>query len=181
MPRTHASPDRIQDIEDVEAHLLTDDGMIPNNGSLPLLLYRRAVDLSADEPEEKVERVFRDNGWGNAWVNGIYAFHHYHSTSHEALGIARGSARVRLGGPGGITAEVRAGDVILIPAGVGHCLLDADRLSVVGAYPQGQDWDLCRATREDREKALRNLPRVPLPSTDPVRGADGPLHALWQA
>jgi long-chain acyl-CoA synthetase len=48
----------------------------------------------------------RRNGWSGTWRNGIYAFHHYHSTSHEVLGIAAGSAAVRFGGEGGATVRV---------------------------------------------------------------------------
>lgn len=164
----------------VEMYLLTDDGLIPNNGSLPLLVYRRVLHLGQGEPETAVDRLFHSHGWGNSWVNGIYPFHHYHSTSHEVLGIARGRAHVQFGGPGGMTTEVGAGDVVVIPAGVGHCRLDASGLSVVGAYPGGRDWDLCRATARDRQTALRNLPNVPLPDTDPVYGANGPLKELWR-
>lgn len=164
----------------VECHRFDDDGAVPNNPKLPLLVYRRALDLAVEEPEDGIEKLFNANGWGGTWVDGIFPYHHYHSTAHEVLGVAQGRARVQLGGPQGLAAEVAAGDVIVIPAGVGHCLLDADGLSVVGAYPQGQDWDLCRALPEDRQRALHNIPRVPLPKTDPVWGEQGPLHEHWR-
>lgn len=163
----------------IEVVPLRDDGLIPNNASLPLILYRRVLQVDGGEADESVKALFGANGWVNAWVDGIYAYHHYHSTAHEVLGIAGGRARVMLGGPGGIAAELGAGDVVLIPAGVGHCLLDSARLSVVGAYPRGQDWDLCRATEADRAKALHNIPRVPLPEADPVFGDGGPVHRHW--
>jgi uncharacterized protein YjlB len=31
-----------------------------------------------------------------------------------------------------------------------------------------------------REQALATIPHVPLPATDPLFGADGPLMALWR-
>jgi uncharacterized protein YjlB len=166
---------------EVEAHLLVDDGLIPNNGNLPLILYRHALALDgvSSKPERAFEALFRSNGWRGAWVNGIYAFHHYHSTAHEVLGIAAGSVKVQLGGPRGLVVDLAAGDAVAIPAGVGHCLITGDDLVVVGAYPEGQDWDLCRATESDRLKALENIPWVPLPELDPVFGPDGPVLARW--
>ena len=35
------------------------------------------------------------------WRNGIYPYVHYHSMIHEALGVARGRAKVRFGGDNG--------------------------------------------------------------------------------
>lgn len=85
---------------DVEAHLFEDDGRIPNNPRLPLLLYRRALPASEGLRPE-CEKLFRDNGWGGIWVNGVFPYHHYHSTAHEALGVVRGSARITFGGESG--------------------------------------------------------------------------------
>jgi uncharacterized protein YjlB len=50
---------------------------------------------------------------------------------------------------------------------------------VLVAYPRGQSWNLCRGTAEERAKALANIARVPLPTADPVYGADGPLVEHW--
>src|SRR5579862_9121734 len=104
---------------DIETHLFADDGIVPNNPVLPLVLYRGALGSDGDLAL-RCERMFAANGWPGAWRNGIYGHHHYHSTAHEVLGIARGSARVRLGGEHGATVELRAGDVVVIPAGVAH-------------------------------------------------------------
>ena len=124
--------------------------------------------------------MFGTNDWGGCWRNGIYPFPHYHSTAHEVLGICRGEARVRLGGDVGIELTVRAGDVVVIPAGVGHQNLGAGPdLLVVGAYPREQRFDLCRGRPEERRQALENILRVPLPAADPVYGADGPLVEQW--
>jgi uncharacterized protein YjlB len=165
----------------IETHLFTTDGLIPNNRKLPLILYRQALRLEDmdGEPETAFEGLFKSNDWEDAWVNGIYDYHHYHSTAHEVLGIAKGSARVQFGGPHGLVVEIAAGDAVVIPAGVGHCLLKGKNLVVVGAYPQGQNWDLCSETEADCAKAIENIPWVPLPQYDPVLGATGPLTICW--
>lgn len=160
-----------------------DDGLIPNNPELPLVLYRGGIDLSGSpDPEELIEQTFSANGWGNMWRNGIYRYVHYHSMIHEALGIARGRAHVRFGGHGGEALEVAAGDVIILPAGTGHQLIGmTPELVVVGAYPPSGQYDLCRGSRREHDKALACIAQVPRPTTDPVYGDDGPLVTLWPA
>jgi len=160
-------------------YLLADDGLIPNHPTLPLLVCQDALSLVGRDPAAVAEETFRGNGWGGLWRNGIYPFHHYHSTAHEALAVVQGWARVQLGGEQGIMLTASAGTVLLLPAGTGHRRLDASPdLLVVGAYPPGQRWDLCRGTAEEREMALANLQRVPLPVTDPVYGTTGPLTGM---
>ena len=80
--------------------VFADDGLVPNN-PMPFLVYKGAVALGSGEPEATSRRLFAGNGWGDMWRNGIYDFLHYHATVHEALGIARGHARVRFGGDDG--------------------------------------------------------------------------------
>jgi uncharacterized protein YjlB len=101
-----------------------DDGYIPNNPKLPLLYYRKAISFDRNhDPAATLECIFNAHEWGEAWRNGIYDFVHYHSMIHEVLGVARGTATLRLGGNKGKTVKVAAGDVVVIPAGVGHeCL-----------------------------------------------------------
>lgn len=165
---------------EVTAQVFAGDGVIPNNPSLPFLAYPGALDLPPDDPATACEAVFERNGWSGSWRNGIYPFAHYHSTAHEVLGICRGEAKVRFGGNAGITLTVRAGDVVVIPTGVGHQNLGASTdFLVVGAYPRGQSWDLRRGAPEDRPQVLDNIARVPLPAADPVYGADGPLVEHW--
>jgi uncharacterized protein YjlB len=119
----------------IETHLFADDGIVPNNPILPLVLYRGALGSEGDLAA-RCEDMFEANGWPGAWRNGIYGHHHYHSTAHEVLGIARGSARVRLGGESGATVELRAGDVVVIPAGFAHKRESASGdLLVIGSYP----------------------------------------------
>ena len=164
----------------VKSHLLTDDGTIPNNSTLPLLLYPSAIDFGTHDPAVVFEEIFEANGWGMTWRNGIFSYHHYHSNAHEVLAIARGTVKVHLGGEEGIITNVKAGDVIVIPAGCGHKNLgNSPDLLVIGAYPPGPYCDLCTGRLEERPQVLKNIEGVALPQTDPVYGADGPLLDRW--
>jgi uncharacterized protein YjlB len=158
-----------------------DDGLIPNHLRWPLIIYRGAVDLrGSNGPAAVFEDLFEANGWGDTWRDGIYDYVHYHSRIHEVLGIARGKARVRLGGDKGRIFTLKAGDVAVLPAGTGHQCLSADGdFLVVGAYPSAGTYDEC-TTIEDRPRALKSIPKVPPSRTDPAYGAAGPLPKLWK-
>ena len=165
----------------VLAFELQPDDRIPNN-RLPLLVYRQAFNLlgSADGAEV-IETRFETNHWSGTWRNGIYSYHHYHSTAHEVLGVFRGSATVQFGGDRGRTQQLQAGDVVIIPAGVGHKNLHStDDFGVVGAYPDRQEPDLCYAEPGECPKADEKIGRVPLPGCDPVFGGEGPLLKYWR-
>jgi uncharacterized protein YjlB len=167
------------DIEPL-AVVFADDGLVPNN-RLPFLVYKGAVDVGSGHSEKTIEGLFGANGWGDMWRNGVYDFLHYHATVHEALGIARGHARVRFGGDKGKVFDIAAGDVAILPAGTGHqCLIASADFSVVGAYPPGARMHVTRPTPENYEKAQKTIPEVRLPDTDPVMGKDGPLVRLWR-
>jgi uncharacterized protein YjlB len=159
-----------------------DDGVIPNNPGLPLILYRTPLHLGGTaDPAAMFEELFGSNKWGESWRNGIYDFVHYHSQNHEVLGIARGRGRVRFGGDGGRMIEINAGDVVILPAGTGHqCVQSSSDLLVVGAYPSGGTYDECRGTAEEHDRALARISHVPVPAKDPVYGRHGPLRRLWQ-
>ncbi|HZP21149.1 MAG TPA: cupin domain-containing protein [Bauldia sp.] len=160
-------------------HSFSDDGDVPNS-RLPLIVYSGAI-AAAGDAASAFEALFHRNGWGGGWRNGIFPFHHYHSTAHEVLGIARGEADVRFGGEGGTTLHVRAGDAVLIPAGVGHKRISATPdLLVVGAYPAGQWADLMREGAEDKAGIRARIAAVKLPEADPVAGKDGPMRGLWK-
>src|SRR6266404_6167985 len=162
----------------VETHRFGDDGTVPNN-PLTLVVYRGVLAEGGDRAAA-CEAMFARNGWPGAWRNGIYGHHHYHSTAHEVLGIAAGNARVRLGGDSGKTVELRAGDVVVIPAGVAHKREAASAdLLVIGSYPRGQSPDHCRAEPAAHDKAAGNVARVPLPAADPVTGGAAPLLEIW--
>lgn len=159
-----------------EAHRFADDGAGFPNSALPLLVYRGAL---PPDPAA-MERAFAANGWSNAWRDGIFRYHHFHSIAHEVLGIAAGEARVAFGGPPGRELAVGAGDVVVIPAGVAHRNMgqSADLL-VVGAYPGGADYDIRRGDPAERAAAVRAIAAVAPPGSDPVSGRDGPLRRLW--
>jgi uncharacterized protein YjlB len=158
-----------------------DDGETPNNPKLPLVLYRGAVDVKGADPAAAFEKAFGAHGWGDGWRNGIYDFLHFHTTTHEVLGIARGRAKVEFGGANGQAVELQAGDVAILPAGIGHRRLSCSPdLLVVGAYPANCAFDQARAGKMSHDKAVANVARTPLPREDPMFGSDGPLAALWQ-
>lgn len=164
-----------------ETFLLTSDGTLPNNPKLPVILYRDVITLSPDEPEASMEDLFLGHGWDGVWRNGIFSYHHYHATAHEVLGIARGTVTVELGGDNGPLLELATGDVVVIPAGVAHRNVDSSNdYVVVGAYPPGQIWDINSGIEEDHPRVDESIAEVPLPTTDPVYGAEGPLVSLWR-
>ncbi len=165
--RTTAAPDTF---------VLDANDWMPNNPTLPVLHYRG---LASDRPTS-LEALFETNGWPPQWRNGVYRFHHYHSTAHEVLGFPSGRARLMLGGPGGREIDVASGDVLVLPTGTGHCLLaGSDDLSVIGAYPPGQRWDICRAA--PAPDAVARMRHLPFPDRDPVEGDGGALTRLWRA
>ena len=159
---------------------MPDDSLVPNNPELPLLLYRGVMRSSDERTEAACEHLFEGNFWGGCWRNGIFDRHHYHPDAHEVLGITGGAAVVQFGGPSGPTMNVTAGDVVVIPAGVGHCRKSPPAgLRVVGAYPKGASYQTYWAGQEDRARAADMVSCVARPSHDPVYGAAGPLIALW--
>jgi len=161
-----------------ETHRFDDAGGIPNS-RLPVLVYH---DIDGARAAQDCAEQFARNGWLGAWVDGIYAFHHFHSTSHEVLGIVAGSASVLLGGPTGRRFEVASGDVLVLPAGTGHRNVGStDDLLVVGAYPNGMWCDLRRGDPAEGDEVRVNIAAVPIPDSDPILGADGPLTGIWGA
>ena len=166
----------------VEAIATADDGEIPNNPRYPLLYYKSAV----ASPNEEIDAGtilgrFAANGWGGGWIDGIYDFHHYHARAHEVLANAGDPVTVQFGGRQGPVVTFSPGDVVIIPAGVGHCRLDdPKRLVIVGAYPPGQEsWDLKRIGAADYARGKLEVPLVARPRRDPVTGQAGPLLDYW--
>jgi uncharacterized protein YjlB len=159
-----------------ETFLFEDDGAIPNS-RLPLLLYRAAVPSDPDV----IEGIFAANRWPPVWRSGVHDFHHFHGNTHEALGVASGEATVVFGGTAGRQLRISAGDVVIIPAGVGHCnITQSPDLLIVGAYPENappadQYW----GKSSEHDETSKIVAAVPAPDTDPVGGAEGPLRRLW--
>ena len=164
----------------VTCHTLEDDDTYPNNRTLPLLVYQGALKLPDQHPAVVIEELFAANKWGGSWRDGVYSFHHYHSTAHEVLGIYSGTAKVQFGGEEGPALHVRRGDVVIIPAGVAHKNLGASQdFRVVGAYPSGQRADMNYGRPAERPRADQNIARVPLPEADPVYATQSPLVDHW--
>lgn len=161
-------------------HQLEENGQIPNNAKLSFLVYQQIFE-SNDNLKNRFEEAFQQNSWGGTWVNGIFNYHHYHSTAHEVLGVLSGTATVAFGGPDNLEVDVQAGDMVVLPAGTGHCLLSAsDDFKVIGAYPKGQEnYDIC-TEKDDIKKKKENIRQVALPAADPVSGKNGPLMEHWK-
>ncbi len=162
-----------------ELILFQDDGVIPNS-RYPLLLFRNALPGGSGISGSEVQNLFAANNWSNGWKNGVYPFHHYHSTSHEVLGTYSGSASLQLGGEQGKIIEVCPGDVIVIPAGVGHKNLGSSAdFRVAGAYPDGMSWDLLTGKPGERPQSDRNIAKLPVPVTNPIYGQDMAVNRFW--
>src|SRR5258708_4840705 len=151
----------------IQTQFFADDGTVPNN-RLPLVLYRGALGGEGDLAT-RCEDMFEANGWPGAWRNGIYGHHHYHSTAHEVLGIARGSARVRLGRDHGATVELRGGGgARQIRDERGACGLARDRPS---HGPRGSADRLLAAGRFAITRRATATELVPCPSSAPCRSS----------
>jgi uncharacterized protein YjlB len=163
---------------ELQALSLAPDDRMPNS-RLPVLIYRGAIAMDAANTAGGFDRLFGQNGWRGIWRDGIYDFHHFHSNAHEVLGIAQGTATLQLGGESGKQIEVQPGDVLVLPAGTGHCRIRAsENFVVIGAYPPGQEhYDICRDRSPEAELRVE---KVKLPQSDPTAGADGPLLRLWK-
>ncbi len=170
-----------QEFVEPEQFSFKDDGVFPNS-VLHVLLYRQAFMTEAGDRASVVEQRFAENDWTNSWRNGVYSFAHYHSTTHEVLGVYCGAATLRLGGAHGKNVEVHGGDVIVIPAGVAHQNIGASEdFAVVGAYPDGRDWDLLRGLPGERPKADHTIAALPISDNDPIYGPEGPLRRIWKS
>ncbi|RIW35725.1 cupin domain-containing protein [Bacillus salacetis] len=161
----------------VKTFYFEESASIPNNPDLPVLLYEGAF---KDNPEQS-ERVFNEHNWRNSWQGGVFDYHHFHSNTHEVLGVVSGTAELILGGESGKKVEVHPGDVVVLPAGTGHKRLTASEdFKVAGAYPAGKDHNLKTGENGERNLLFSEIKEVGIPSQDPVYGEDGPLLAHWK-
>jgi uncharacterized protein YjlB len=167
--------------EPAQSFVLAPDGDIPNS-CLPLLHYLQALAPALQEPGA-CQALFRENAWTGNWVDGIFDYWHFHVTGHEVLGCVKGEAEVGFGGDSGIRLTFRAGDVVVIPAGVGHKRLSEKRggFTIVGGYPHGQSGHVSRPGDFETGEAERRIAALDLPVSDPVFGPEGPLRERWRA
>ena len=162
----------------IEAHRFADDGRIPNS-VLPLLVYRGA--LAGSDLAVAFERRFAVNDWRGAWRDGIFAYHHFHSTSHEVLGIAEGEAMVRFGGERGDELAGHGGRRRGHPGRVLGTGWSAARTtsSWSAPIPRAGRGMSGAATRPNGRRCWLTSPRSRCPRSDPLEGADGPLLRAW--
>ncbi|MGM0621226.1 MAG: hypothetical protein ACQETJ_09300 [Bacteroidota bacterium] len=160
---------------------LEENDNFPNNSNLPVLLYKNVFDFAEGDPASTIEKVLAANNWNNSWRNGIFSYQHYHSTAHEALGVYSGWAEVQLGGPGNEPVRIEKGDLVVLPAGTAHKRIDSGGgFAVVGAYPDGQRYDMNYGEKAEKQEAVKNILKVPLPSKDPLFGAKGKMFEFWK-
>jgi len=161
--------------------LLEENGNIPNNRNCELIVYQKAIEFEGNEGPEMMEELFHRNDWKNSWRNGIFSYHHYHSNTHEVLGIYSGYAEVVLGGEKGIDLQIEKGDVVILPAGTAHKKLSSgDNFACVGAYPDGRSYDMNYGKSGEQDEAKQNIKEVPMPEADPVYGKNGKLFEYWK-
>jgi uncharacterized protein YjlB len=158
------------------------NGRVPNS-RFPVLVHRAAVAADAGvDLADAIEATFRRHDWLNNWRElGVYDYYHFHSTTHEALGMARGQITLRLGGEGGTIVELTAGDVLVLPAGTSHIRLgNSSDSHMVGGYPEGRDWDLIRdeqVSESEARAAVKLIGSLPIPARNP---ATGDPMTLWR-
>ena len=161
-----------------ELHRFEPDGDVPNS-SLPLLFWKGRLPAEA-RSGERAQALFRQNGWQGTWVYTVFPYWHFHTSGHEVLACVSGSARIGFGGDRGLKADVAVGDVVIIPAGVGHRRYDASPdFQIAGGYPPGQDGNIVRPGEMDDQALAREIAAVALPETDPISGLADGVVATW--
>jgi uncharacterized protein YjlB len=159
-------------------YLLPDDGTFPNS-KWPLIIYSKVFE--EDPTADDIKNLFQSNQWSNCWQNGIYSYHHYHSITHEVMGVCRGSCEALFGGDAGVLVTLRCGDFVIVPAGVAHKNLGSQNEFIcVGAYPNGKEFDINYGKVNERPLVDANISALPVPDLDPVFGNLGKLHRYWR-
>ncbi|KAF2127819.1 hypothetical protein P153DRAFT_377322 [Dothidotthia symphoricarpi CBS 119687] len=162
-------------------HQIPTHALLPNTTphAHPLTIYHSAFPPTTSP--STLESHLRTNALSPQWRYTMYTTTHYHSTTHEVLCVFRGRAQLLFGGeanPGRVEVEVKAGDAVVVPAGVAHRLVrDVEGgFEMVGAYPKGCSWDMCYG-KEGEEGNAQAVGRVGWLERDPLYGKDGPV--LW--
>jgi uncharacterized protein YjlB len=164
----------------IEEYRLADTGKFPNS-ALPVIIYKKVLVLPKFFTCFYVRKMFIRNKWANTWKSGIFEYHHYHSITHEVLGVCKGKTTLLLGGENGVRVNIEAGDVIIIPAGVAHKNEGKeDDVCCIGAYPEGHDYDIKYGKEGERPSADNNIRNVSLPKSDPVYGIKFGVQNYWK-
>ncbi|KAF2136114.1 uncharacterized protein K452DRAFT_292697 [Aplosporella prunicola CBS 121167] len=175
-PKVHLTP--LSKLR-VSRHQIPSYALLPNTSiqQKPLLIYHTA--FSTNTSASAIEAHLASTGVVTPqWRYSMYTTTHFHSTTHEVLCISSGKALLCFGGEhneGRVEPVVQKGDVVVVPAGVGHRLLE-DReggFEMVGSYPKGCNWDMCYGNEgeEDKVKGIGGLGWF---ERDPVYGDQGP-------
>ncbi|KAH0384593.1 hypothetical protein KCU92_g4317, partial [Aureobasidium melanogenum] len=163
----------------VTKHQIPAHGLTPNTSiqNKPLLLYRSAfqTNTSASQIEEHLSKV---GVVDPAWRYTMYSTSHFHSTSHEVLAICNGEAKLCFGhedNPSRVEETLKQGDVVVVPAGVAHRLLEDIKggFEMVGSYPRGLSWDMCYGKKGEESK-IEGIEKLGWFEKDPVYGEGGP-------
>lgn len=170
----------------IEQILLKADQPYPNS-MLPVLFYPGAFReiVETDDPAQNGIDLFKENGYTNAWVNGIFPYHHFHSNTHEVLACVSGEASVQLGGSNGKIIKFSRGDVLLLPAGTAHKRIKASKdFKIVGAYPNGIKYNTYKpedVSSDDEYKRIKQeIKKVSVPALDPVQSKGGAVKKYWK-
>lgn len=176
-----ALPARTTDLSDLRpiTRMYREGDGVPNNPTLATVIVKGAV--AKGQGGDALMALLAQNRWGGNWQYTVFDYHHYHPNAHETLIVASGHAEIQLGGPTGDVVGVNEGDVLVLPAGTGHCRLAGSQdFSVCGGYPRGQEnYETVRAGTMPIEDALTQIVRVPTPNVCPIFAEIGPLMTAW--
>ena len=175
------APAQAQDLSLVQpiTRILPGDEDVPNNPVLPIVFIKTGV--LPGQGADAIIALYVSNRWGGAWQFTVFDYHHYHPNAHEVLVVASGEADIQLGGPSGQIFNVTDGDVIVLPAGTGHCRLrSTPDFQVCGAYPPGQEkYETIRVGSRPASQDQDRIASVALPLSCPVFGDANLLLTAW--
>ncbi|MEO8404258.1 MAG: cupin domain-containing protein [Chitinophagaceae bacterium] len=161
-------------------YFLKDTGAFPNN-KLPVLYYEQVLDIPTLFPAHSIKKLFTEHDWTNNWESGIYTYNHYHSNTHEAMGVIKGRTVLLLGGENGVRITLKKGDLLVIPAGVAHRNEGKEKdVICIGGYPEGKEYDMNYGKPEERPVVDKNIANTPLPLTGPLAGKEDALISIWK-
>ena len=157
-----------------------DDGLVPNN-ILPLVIYKRAIELAGGDPARAIDELFRANGWDQRWRDGIFDYQHYHATCTRRS-ASRAATRWCC------SAASTARRSSSTPATSRSCppapATSASSPAMISAWSAptrpAKPWRSLARPRRTYRRAMETIPLVLPPPSDPVFGQDGPLLRLWR-